>query len=336
MTFEFTRRERERVLSWFKGNANQPLIEIEARIKDVSSLGFDTVLRNLRSSKAWSSTAEEDTLDLMHASGVRETRDKKTGGVSFLRKERHDSVLAECGTSEYQVRFSVASENEIANDTSEVSLWRYKRRHKFVYKQMFAFDLTVARQGETQERAKQAEPQYEIEVEFCGQTLEVAAQHSYLTDSMLMKVADLVKQLVRASEAPHARQNGAGGGGHADKRQRMHGPIEPGERVTLQDGTDVTLAPAGQNAGPPLGGEMPFEMAAQIDWVFSHVEEGEGGAQLAHIMNLPSGIDGRRYPLYYLCGTAELARVSRRASGPPAAQHGGGGSGGGGSGRGWG
>ena len=45
MTFEFTRRERERVLSWFKGNANQPLIEIEARIKDVSSLGFDTVLR---------------------------------------------------------------------------------------------------------------------------------------------------------------------------------------------------------------------------------------------------------------------------------------------------
>jgi len=332
MSFEFGRRERERLLSWYKGNANQPLIEIEARIKDVSALGFDTVLRNLRSSKTWSSTAEEDTLDLQHASGVRETRDKKTGGTSFLRKERHDAMLADCGTSEYQVRFSVASENEIAHDTSEVSLWRYKRRHKFVYKQMFAFDLTVARQGETQERAKQAEPQYEIEIEFCGQTLEVAAQHSYLTDSMLMKVSDLVKQLVRASEAPLARPSGAGGGGGGgpEKRQRTQGPLEPGERVTLQDGTDVTLAPAGQNAGPPLGGEMPFEMATQIDWVFSHVEEGDGdgGAQRAHLMNLPCGIDGRRYPLYYLCGSVERTRVSRKAAGPPAGQHGGGGGGG--------
>ena len=52
---------------------------------------------------------------------------------------------------------------------SEVSLWRLKRRTRFVHKGMFAFDLTRVKQGATQQLATDAEWQYEIEIEFCGQ-----------------------------------------------------------------------------------------------------------------------------------------------------------------------
>ena len=190
----FERPARERVLSWFKGNSDNPGIEVEARIKDVSQLGFETVLRNLASNKGWSNTPKErTTLDLIHASGVRETHDDAQK-VSFMRKERHEQFNCECGTSGYEVRFAVASETEERvgfQDTSEVSTWRYKQRIQFVHKGLFAFDLTKVKQGATQQLAKQAETTYEIEVEFCGQKDAIAAKEqqkaAYLTDSMLMK-----------------------------------------------------------------------------------------------------------------------------------------------------
>ena len=138
----FERPARERVLSWFKGNSDNPGIEVEARIKDVSQLGFETVLRNLASNKGWSNTPKErTTLDLIHASGVRETHDDAQK-VSFMRKERHEQFNCECGTSGYEVRFAVASETEERigfQDSSEVSTWRYKQRIQFVHKGLFAF-----------------------------------------------------------------------------------------------------------------------------------------------------------------------------------------------------
>ena len=195
MTVGFERPARERVLSWFKGNSDNPGIEVEARIKGVSQLGFETVLRSLTSNKSWSNEPKErTTLDLVRASGVRETRDD-ANKVTFLRKERHEQFNCECGTSEYEVRFAVASESEERvgfQDTSEVSTWRYKQRIQFVHKGLFSFDLTKVKQGDTQQLAKAAETQYEIEVEFCGQAEPLAAKEqqtaAYLTDSMLMKV----------------------------------------------------------------------------------------------------------------------------------------------------
>ena len=191
-TVDFDRLTRERVLSWFKGNSDQPGIEIEARVKDVSQLGFETVMRNLMSNKGWSNQPKEQTtLDLIHASGVRETRDD-ANKVSFLRKERHDALLSPCGSSGYDVRFAVASESEATGDSSTISTWRYKRRIQFVHKGLFSFDLTKVKQGTTQQLAQQADTQYEIEVEFCGQRDPIASKEqqksSYLTDSMLMKV----------------------------------------------------------------------------------------------------------------------------------------------------
>ena len=215
----FERPARERVLSWFKGNSDNPGIEVEARIKDVSQLGFETVLRNLASNKGWSNTPKErTTLDLIHASGVRETHDDAQK-VSFMRKERHEQFNCECGTSGYEVRFAVASETEERigfQDSSEVSTWRYKQRIQFVHKGLFAFDLTKVKQGATQQLAKQAETTYEIEVEFCGQKDAIAAKEqqkaAYLTDSMLMKArlappslpSRMLPPLLSASSGPQS------------------------------------------------------------------------------------------------------------------------------------
>ena len=128
-------------------------------------------MKSLRSNRGWSNApSEERTCDLLRASGVRETRDA-AGRISYDRKERHASHLAACGTSGYEVRFAVASETQVSGvgDDSEVALWRLKRRTRFVHKGMFAFDLTRVKQGATQQLATDAEWQYEIEIEFCGQ-----------------------------------------------------------------------------------------------------------------------------------------------------------------------
>lgn len=121
---------------------------------------------------------------------------------------------------------------------------------------------------------------------------------------MLMKISDLVRQLLAASasaaQAPAA------------KRMRTDGPLQAGERIQLAADTPVELLPAGPGVASPLGGELLPELAAKIEWVFSHFEEPGG---LAHIMNLPCGVDARRYPLYYLCGNVPADRVARKPGG---------------------
>jgi len=84
-----------------------------------------------------------------------------------------------------------------------------------------------------------------------------------------------------------------------------------GDPVTLVADTPVALLPAGQGTPSPFGGELLAELAAEVPWLFSHVEESEEGPQ-AHIMNLPCGVGARRYPLYYLCGHVPAAKVTRR------------------------
>ena len=63
-------------------SADNPHIEIEARIKDVSQLGFDAVMKSLRSNRGWSNApSEERTCDLLRASGV---LDAGLGGIRWL------------------------------------------------------------------------------------------------------------------------------------------------------------------------------------------------------------------------------------------------------------
>ena len=88
---------RAKLLEWFTKYGANSTYEIEARVKDVSQLGFEAVLAKMKGNKGWSNTpAEEMTLDMMHASGVRETQPVRiadgaaNGASTFLRKTRVD------------------------------------------------------------------------------------------------------------------------------------------------------------------------------------------------------------------------------------------------------
>ena len=92
----------------------------------MTELGFNAVISKLKSNKAWSNRPEEiDTLDLLHATGVRETRTFSGGLPTFLRKQKHEHY--DVYTGERSVRFAVASEVSTPYATSPVRTFRFKR-----------------------------------------------------------------------------------------------------------------------------------------------------------------------------------------------------------------
>jgi hypothetical protein len=71
----FNARARSQLHQWFSAHCRNPRMEIEARIKDVTKAGFEEVLTRLRSNKGWSNEpVEQETIDKMHANGVRAAR----------------------------------------------------------------------------------------------------------------------------------------------------------------------------------------------------------------------------------------------------------------------
>ena len=137
---------RAKLLEWFTKYGANSTYEIEARVKDVSQLGFEAVLAKMKGNKGWSNTpAEEMTLDMMHASGVRETQPVRiadgaaNGASTFLRKTRVDEPAQTETPGGHMVRFACASEREGGSDGSEVHTYRYKKRVKFVHKKLFSF-----------------------------------------------------------------------------------------------------------------------------------------------------------------------------------------------------
>ena len=164
MSQYFQSEARDQLVGWFRSYGTNPLFEIECRIKDVTEVGFERVLTNLHSNKSWSTPPQRvETCDLMHATGVRETREGQR--VSFIRKERGNEFLVSTPVR-HDVRFQVSKESEEHNDSSEVHNVRYKQRTTFVHKNMFKFELTKVRQGSTDMAARQSGMQFEVEIEF--------------------------------------------------------------------------------------------------------------------------------------------------------------------------
>ena len=304
-TSYFRPEVRQKLVQWFELFGQDADMEIECRVKDVREVGFERVLASLHSNRSWSARPSvADTCDLMHATGVRETRDRSRR-VEFLRKEKDSRyVFLEQTPAEHDVRFQVSKETPETNDTSEVHNVRFKQRTTFVHKNLFKFELTRVRQGPTEAVAMKAPVEYEVEIEYCGHAQPAAADAEYLADSLLMKASDLLHQLSGRSAAarePGGSARAAGGGGS----------LREGDAVTVAAGAVVELTPAGQGRPPPLGGEMPAELVARTPWVFSHSEP-DGRA---HIMSLPTAIDQQCYPLYYFAGTVPAAQLVRSGGG---------------------
>uniref|UniRef100_A0A7S0L938 mRNA 5'-phosphatase n=1 Tax=Coccolithus braarudii TaxID=221442 RepID=A0A7S0L938_9EUKA len=290
--------------SWFMQYTTNPQIEIEARIRDVKQMGFEAVLAHLKSNTQWSNTPEmRETLDLVHVSGVRETRG--TGTRSFLRKNKINHVEFQ-GSPAHAVRIAVAEELPCGEDESPVQTYRFKRRITFVHKGMFAFELTQVRSGWSEQEARSSPIMHEIEIEFCGQKLRPSPNPQYLADSMLMKLKDLVNRLGKAAAGPALQPPG--------KRPKLaDSAMQEGQPVSVKPGSAVALESAGHGQPPPFDGEMPTELASQMPWLLSHIEEGPKGAKLAFIMSLPMAIGRRSYPLFYFYGSVPVDEVSAKS-----------------------
>ena len=183
----FSPAVRQRLIEWFARYGASPTYEIEVRIKDVTELGWNTVYKKLSSNRGWSNKPEVvNTTDLMHMTGVRETKQANNAPSTFLRKEKHDHIDVE--SAGRQVRFAIASEVNTPSENSPVRTVRFKQRTTFEHKRMFKFELTKVKQGDTPAAANAAEVEHEIEIEFCGQSELTPAKHEYAADSLLMKV----------------------------------------------------------------------------------------------------------------------------------------------------
>jgi hypothetical protein len=290
---------RDALKSWFDQYGSNTRHEIEFRVQNVGQAGFERLLASLQSNKGWSSVCTVVSLDMVHATGVRETKvhDKGHFGPScFLRKNKRAEITFDTPV-DYTVRFQVSDEIETSADSSESHTFRHKQRYTFTHKDLFKFELTRVKQGPSDQAALAAETQFEVELEFCGQLRMETSRSEYLTDSMLMKAADMVQQLSYAT---------SGGGPLASQQRRAGTAPQECDEVVIAAGVEVLLDPPGHGAPPSFGGEMPAELVERVRWLYSH-RQPDGRA---YVMSEPSHLLNQSYPLYFFCGTVPYESIS--------------------------
>ena len=179
---QWTDEVRSTLQGWF-AHASDPLVEIEARMKGVSREVFERTLQLLHRWE-WSEAAvRRVTIDVMHESGVRETRrEGEDAEPEYVRKAQMQMVYGSLGP--VHVKFARAREEPCAPDRSAEVGVRRKERCSFFHK-LFRYDLTKVTSGWF--------TTYEIELEFRG---GAATDPVYMAESMLCKVADLAHHSV--------------------------------------------------------------------------------------------------------------------------------------------
>lgn len=182
---------RAKLHAWFTKHGGSSDVELEARVREVDGDKFEELLRKLKSNPLWSQKPVTVTSsDLVHASGVRETRGGPEGTL-FLRKQKLETFDIFGTDTHHPVRLQASSEKPTAADTTPLSIVRHKKRHTFVHKNLFKFELTEVKSGPSWETAVNEDSEFEIEVEYCGQKEFKPNQQyiNYLIDSFIGKVA---------------------------------------------------------------------------------------------------------------------------------------------------
>ncbi|KAJ1630086.1 hypothetical protein T492DRAFT_1006064 [Pavlovales sp. CCMP2436] len=294
---------RVKLHAWFSRYGGSTEVEIEARVREVDPALFEQQLRKMRTNKGWSQKPVTITSsDLLHASGVRETRGSPEG-TSFMRKQKIDTFDVFGTDSHHPVRLQASSEKPCAADQTPLSVVRHKKRHTFVHKNLFKFELTEVKSGPSWESACQADTEFEIEIEYCGQRDFKHDQKyvAYLVDALVLKTLDCAA----VYEPPPGQSAG-------HKRARNDGSLACGDVVALAAGTAVALEPV-LAYGREREQTLSAQECTQIEWVFSGVEPGKDGAELAHVMSLPSSCGAASFPLFHFSGHVSRAALVRKA-----------------------
>ena len=127
--------------------------EIEARVRGgVTPEAFQHLLTRFQKADCWSGTEQIDTTDHIYANGAR-----RTGDTTILKSDRDFVDTEICGLF---WRMSRQTERA-AVSSGPVILARRKSRHRFVYNNTVAYDLTRVRVGKNPDK-------FEVELEYIG------------------------------------------------------------------------------------------------------------------------------------------------------------------------
>ena len=152
----------------------EPTMELEIRIgkiafgrfcTDVSASAWNLVKRRLESYIKWSRTETQSFVD-EHFEGRLRRRTFSDGRIEIVRKERivvHDVPMS---NRPMDLRISLSQEHRVCDSiTGGASRKETKTRHRFVHKDIWAFELTEI-EGSQRDIDSEHSKQYQIEIEF--------------------------------------------------------------------------------------------------------------------------------------------------------------------------
>jgi hypothetical protein len=163
-----------RLKHWFEGYGHDSALEIEARLKNIEEHEFQHIVRSLDSFKGWSQRYEETTMDIRYGgSGIRETIAIPVGSKPSVYLAKETMEKADYSMPDgLGLRVTVNAEDHCAPPLQGdyPDSYRHKHRIKFVHRNEVAYDCTIVRMSKVdQESAMKAKPEFEVEIEWCGQ-----------------------------------------------------------------------------------------------------------------------------------------------------------------------
>lgn len=175
--------------------------EIELRIGRILPKRFDsnvhpdhwnTVLKRLQSNSKWSSVEQSTFTDRLFEDGFRE-RTFLDGAVDRVQKRKQWKADIPYAGRWADVRACFSLETPVSRvpagvpQTNRVT----KKRHRFVHKQLWAFDLTHAQYDRPTDRDQESLDAYTIELELIDRSKPAA----YLADYGKLLVEDVLSML---------------------------------------------------------------------------------------------------------------------------------------------
>ena len=192
--------------AWFRDHGADARVEIEARLRSVSSDEWAYMHRKLSSFSGWQTRLDEDTADSRYAGDIRVTARGGGAAPEVIAKETLAHVDAHL-VDGVSLRLVLAAEDAAPLPRAGAPLLnvRFKARSRFCLPGGIAFDLTRVRLGASHEAAAASPMSYEAEVEWCGQAASAGAPLSSeaLARDFLLKVEDLVNFQRRARQLAH-------------------------------------------------------------------------------------------------------------------------------------
>lgn len=163
---------------------------------DVPSSAWNLVKRRLESNKKWSRTETQSFVDEHFDQGHVRRRTFSDGQFEIIRKERivaHDVPMS---NMPMDLRISLSKEHRVDGPIHGTSRKETKTRHRFVHKDLWAFELTEI-EG-PRDIDSESSQRYQIEIEFLPMGGSQKYPCKYLADYGKLLAQDVLEMMKQA------------------------------------------------------------------------------------------------------------------------------------------